>query len=60
MTSADAGQSVSLALKRVRKAQVRKGESAFQSRGDSIYEADVVCPIGMVIVHKTETPPRGM
>ncbi|KAH7108077.1 P-loop containing nucleoside triphosphate hydrolase protein [Auriculariales sp. MPI-PUGE-AT-0066] len=39
VTSADAGQSVSLALKRVRKAQVRKG---------------------MVIVQKTETPPRAV
>lgn len=39
VTNADAGQSVSLALKRVRKAQVRKG---------------------MVIVHKTDTPPRAV
>lgn len=39
MTTAEAGQCVSLALKRVRRAAVRKG---------------------MVIVSKTETPPRGM
>lgn len=36
--TAEAGQCVSLALKRVRRANIRKG---------------------MVIVHKTETPPRG-
>jgi GTPase len=35
---AEAGQSVSMALKRVRRADVRKG---------------------MVLVHKTETPPKG-
>ncbi|PCH43758.1 GTP-binding protein 1 [Wolfiporia cocos MD-104 SS10] len=39
VTSAEAGQCVSLALKRVRKSAVRKG---------------------MVIVHKTETPPRAV
>ncbi|KAJ8519925.1 hypothetical protein ONZ45_g3159 [Pleurotus djamor] len=37
VTSADAGQCVSLALKRTRRADIRKG---------------------MVLVHKTETPPR--
>lgn len=38
MASAEAGQCVSLALKRIRKSAVRKG---------------------MVLVHKSETPPRG-
>lgn len=38
MSSAEAGQTVSLALKRVKRADVRKG---------------------MVIAHKSETPPRG-
>ncbi|KAL0955907.1 hypothetical protein HGRIS_002099 [Hohenbuehelia grisea] len=39
VTSAEAGQCVSLALKRMRKADVRKG---------------------MIVVHKTETPPRAV
>lgn len=39
VTSADAGQCVSFALKRIRRAAVRKG---------------------MVIVHKTDTPPRAV
>lgn len=38
VTRAEAGQCVSLALKRIRRAQVRKG---------------------MVLVNKTENPPRG-
>ena len=38
MSSAEAGQCVSLALKRVKRAVIRKG---------------------MVIVHKSDTPPRG-
>jgi len=38
VTSAEAGQCVSLALKRVKRAEVRKG---------------------MVLVPKTDTPPRG-
>ena len=38
VTRAEAGQCVSMALKRIRRAQVRKG---------------------MVLVNKTETPPRG-
>jgi len=39
VTSAEAGQCVSLALKRIKRAEVRKG---------------------MVLVPKTDTPPRGM
>jgi len=53
--SAEAGQCVSFALKRMRRTAVRKGESG-KSDG---YVMSNHLSAGMVIVNKTETPPRG-
>ena len=55
VTSAEAGQCVSFALKRMRRTAVRKGESV-QS---NVYVMSNRLCAGMVVVNKTETPPKG-
>jgi GTPase len=53
--SAEAGQSVSFALKKMKKGVVRKGAVIFQKLPNQLSNSS---SLGMVVIGKTETPPK--